>query len=243
MDKLEFPRFGSKAWIKTRLRIGYTPSRESVDKFLFRNKNLLIGDVLDVGGTKSIKSGLFNLNKLINQDKNNIKYLNIDSSTNPDFLCSAEEIPVSDNSFDAIIFSETLEHLENPTKALSEIFRVLKPEGKLIMTTPFMFHLHGAPYDFQRWTKYKISKELINVGFREKALILPLDNAFVVILDIVYQLIDSIKFLKFRSFIGIVLIPIKILVLDFLSTKFLNSNYLKSFSTHYGTIAIKSKYI
>ena len=241
MDLLEFPRFGSKAWIKTRLRIGYTPARECVDKFLFRNKHFLIGDVLDVGGTKIIKSGLFDLNKLVNHQKINIKYLNIDSSTNPDFLSSAEEIPVSDNLFDAIIFSETLEHLENPTKVLREIFRVLKPGGKLIMTTPFMFHLHGAPNDFQRWTKYKISRELVNIGFGESLSVVELDNAFVLILDILYQLIDSIKFLKFRSFIGIILIPFKILVLDFLSMKFLNSNYLKSFSTHYGSIAIKSK--
>ena len=244
MDKLEFPRFGSKAWIKTRMRIGYTPSRESIDKFLFKNKHLLIGDVLDVGGTKNMKSGLFDLNKLINQQNINVKYLNIDSSSNPDFLCSAEEIPVSDDLFDVIIFSETLEHLENPTKVLNEIFRVLKPEGKLIMTTPFMFRLHhvpGIPYDFQRWTKYKISRELFNVGFGELTTVTELNNAFVLILDVIYQLVDHIKFLKFRAFIGIILIPMKILILDFLSIKLKSSDYLNSFSTHYGTIAIKPK--
>ena len=120
--------------------------------------------MLDIGGIKSIKSGLFDLNKLINQQKINIKYLNINSSTNPDFLTSAEGIPVSDNLFNTIIFSKNLEHLDNPNKVLSEIFRVLKPLGKLIMTIAFMFNLHEAPNDFQRWTKYKISRELVNIG-------------------------------------------------------------------------------
>ena len=122
----------------------------------------------------------------------------------------------------------------------NELFRVLKPEGKLIMTIPFMFRLHHT-YDFQRWTKYKISRELFSVGFRESTTVTELNNAFVLILDVIYQLVDHIKFLKLRAFIGITLIPMKILILDFLSIKLKSSDYLNSFSTHYGIIAIKPK--
>jgi len=41
-----------------------------------------------------------------------------------------------DESFDAIILTDVIEHLYNPQKALSEIRRVLKPKGTLLLTTP-----------------------------------------------------------------------------------------------------------
>lgn len=41
-----------------------------------------------------------------------------------------------DNYFDCVIFLETIEHVESPIDYLREIFRVLKPEGILIISTP-----------------------------------------------------------------------------------------------------------
>jgi len=54
------------------------------------------------------------------------------------FFCKAdaEYLPFSDECFDSIVCSEVIEHLENPEKALEEFNRVLRPEGKLIITTP-----------------------------------------------------------------------------------------------------------
>ncbi len=49
---------------------------------------------------------------------------------------SAYGLPYSNNTFDAIVFTEVLEHLEHEDKALREIWRVLKPNGKLVMTVP-----------------------------------------------------------------------------------------------------------
>jgi len=49
----------------------------------------------------------------------------------------SETLPLEDNHFDAVLFCEVLEHLyRNPFAALNEIFRVLKPGGRLILTTP-----------------------------------------------------------------------------------------------------------
>lgn len=50
--------------------------------------------------------------------------------------CSAEKLPFEDNYFDAITAFEVIEHVQNPEKALDEVYRVLKKEGNLFISTP-----------------------------------------------------------------------------------------------------------
>lgn len=45
-------------------------------------------------------------------------------------------IPFKDKSFDVVTMIAVLEHLTNPQEILSESFRVLKDDGRLILTTP-----------------------------------------------------------------------------------------------------------
>jgi SAM-dependent methyltransferase len=62
----------------------------------------------------------------------------------PFYICNVEDgLPFEDNFFDVIILSEVLEHLINPLKALSEIRRVLKNGGLLILTTPNFASLYN----------------------------------------------------------------------------------------------------
>jgi SAM-dependent methyltransferase len=56
----------------------------------------------------------------------------------------------SNNTFDTIISCETIEHIPNPIKALEEIYRVLKPGGKFILTCPNYFNLFGV-WCLYRW--------------------------------------------------------------------------------------------
>lgn len=49
-------------------------------------------------------------------------------------VASASKLPFRDNSFDLILFYETIEHVQNPKECLSEIKRVLKRDGTLILT-------------------------------------------------------------------------------------------------------------
>jgi 2-polyprenyl-3-methyl-5-hydroxy-6-metoxy-1,4-benzoquinol methylase len=52
----------------------------------------------------------------------------------------AELLPYPNECFDVILFCEVIEHLiENPIFALNNLYRVLKPNGTLILTTPNVF--------------------------------------------------------------------------------------------------------
>ncbi|MCB0657284.1 MAG: class I SAM-dependent methyltransferase [Saprospiraceae bacterium] len=51
--------------------------------------------------------------------------------------CDAQAIPFADNTFDVVVASEVLEHVENVPSFLLELYRVTTPGGKLILTTPY----------------------------------------------------------------------------------------------------------
>lgn len=65
-----------------------------------------------------------------------------------DLVCDIVDIPVENNYFDSIICVEVLEHLPDPVIAISELVRILKPGGTLIITAPFSSLTHFAPYHF-----------------------------------------------------------------------------------------------
>jgi SAM-dependent methyltransferase len=69
--------------------------------------------------------------------------------------------------FDLIISTQVAEHVPNPEVYFKECFRLLKPGGKLILSTHGVWDEHGSPYDFQRWTDNGLIRDLKNVGFKQ----------------------------------------------------------------------------
>jgi len=53
------------------------------------------------------------------------------------------QLPVKTEALDCLICLEVLEHVNNPITAAAEIYRVLRPGGILILTTPFLSPYHG----------------------------------------------------------------------------------------------------
>lgn len=63
-----------------------------------------------------------------------------------DIVSDIISIPVQNSSFDSILCSEVFEHIPYPIKAIEEFSRILKPDGKLILTAPFSCLAHQTPY-------------------------------------------------------------------------------------------------
>ena len=70
------------------------------------------------------------------------------------FLCSLDDIPKPDDSYDAIINTQVLMHVEEPQKVLDEFHRILKPGGKLFLTAPQGWGVISAPYHFFNFTEF-----------------------------------------------------------------------------------------
>ncbi len=83
-----------------------------------------------------------------------------------DIVCDITAIPESDASFDAILCTEVLEHVPDPTRALDEFARLLRPGGTLIVTAPFASVVHMAPYYFcSGFSRYWYQHHLHRRGF------------------------------------------------------------------------------
>jgi len=81
------------------------------------------------------------------------------------FLCSLDNIPRPDNTYDAIVCTQVLEHVEFPQKVVHEFYRILKPEGKLFLTAPQGARVHGEPYHFFNFTEYGLASMFKQAGF------------------------------------------------------------------------------
>lgn len=75
-------------------------------------------------------------------------------------------------SYDTILLTDVLEHVPRPSDAMKECHRILRPNGTLIGSCPYLSRLHMEPHDYQRFTKYGLAHLLDNVGgFNQWAII------------------------------------------------------------------------
>jgi SAM-dependent methyltransferase len=82
------------------------------------------------------------------------------------FIGDLGSVPLKDNQYDLVICTQVLEHVEDPTAVLQEVFRVLRENGQLLLTAPLYFEEHEVPHDFFRFTRYGITKLVESAGFK-----------------------------------------------------------------------------
>jgi SAM-dependent methyltransferase len=83
-----------------------------------------------------------------------------------DLVSDITAIPAQADSFDAILCSEVLEHVPEPSRALDEFARLLKSGGKLILTAPFASVVHLAPHHYcTGFSRYWYEHQLPARGF------------------------------------------------------------------------------
>jgi SAM-dependent methyltransferase len=81
-------------------------------------------------------------------------------ATRPDVFADARQLPFATDTINGVILKDVLEHVREPELALAEISRVLVEKGTLILWMPFMYPIHDAPYDFQRFTEHGFRSRL-----------------------------------------------------------------------------------
>lgn len=82
-----------------------------------------------------------------------------------DFICSLDNIPKPDNTYNAVLCTQVLEHVEFPQNVINEFYRVLKPEGMLFLSAPQGREVHGEPYHFFNFTEYGLASLFKQAGF------------------------------------------------------------------------------
>jgi len=81
-------------------------------------------------------------------------------------IAAEGNLPLPDHSVDYVVSFQVLEHVPLPHNYLKEGHRVLKPGGKLFLTTHGLWPYHPTPTDYQRWTRAGLVWELERTGFR-----------------------------------------------------------------------------
>ena len=83
----------------------------------------------------------------------------------PDVIGDAMRIPLRSASIDTVLATELMEHLPSPYGFLMEVARVLREQGTLILSVPFMEPLHEEPRDYYRFTPFSLRLLLEEHGF------------------------------------------------------------------------------
>lgn len=156
-----------------------------------------------------------------------------------DIKSNIYNIPVENESFDYILCAQVLEHLEFPDLAFKEFSRILKKNGKLLLTAPLGQGEHQTPYDFFRYTKYSLK------SFGERyslklSYIKPAGGIFINLEYILWQAKDVLvpfrAFVPLKYFFYIIFLPFKYIsgivfvVLDIFDR---DKNYTNNYSCIY----------
>ena len=124
------------------------------------------GDVLDVGAGESPWRAWL---------RSNVRYTGIDVGNSDEFgmkrnagdivYYDGTVMPFEDARFDAALCIEVLEHTTDPRLLLTEIARVLKDGGTLLLTVPWSARRHHIPHDYHRFTRERLMQLIGQSGF------------------------------------------------------------------------------
>jgi SAM-dependent methyltransferase len=134
-----------------------------------RHAPLAGGRVLDFGAGSAPYRSLFQCAEYVTVD--------LPSSGHPpehkvaELYYDGHSLPFAAEHFDFVLCSEVLEHVFNLDEVLTELYRVLKPSGRMLLTVPFVWGEHESPHDFARYTTFALNDLLRRRGFEVESLV------------------------------------------------------------------------
>ena len=144
-------------------------SRKNLDKFIdyyiSRISNELDGinslKVLNVGAGGTIETYL-------KTKFNFVRSIDVDVNREPDQVidvCDLNQLRDLTFTPQLICMFEVLEHTKNPINAIQNLYEIIDENNYVMLSTPFIFHIHDEPHDFFRFTKYGL--ETLFENFKE----------------------------------------------------------------------------
>ncbi|MFZ6015909.1 MAG: class I SAM-dependent methyltransferase [Patescibacteria group bacterium] len=121
------------------------------------------GSILDLGGGKRFQKWLAPYKSLFNEA--DYKTFDYDSTTGADIVGDIHQIPLPDNSFDSVICSSVLEHVQDPRQAVKEIHRILKPGGAVFVMVPSIYPYHARPGHYPDY--WRFFEDTLNELFKD----------------------------------------------------------------------------
>lgn len=135
-------------------------------RFLAPNLRACHGRVLDVGAGQAPWRELLSQAEYVGLDVESADSFGM--RRQPDVVyydgCA---MPFDSASFDHVMCSEVLEHVPDSAAFMTEVARVLRPGGSLILTVPWSARLHHVPNDYVRFTRYGLERLLRAAGFSQ----------------------------------------------------------------------------
>ena len=146
------------------------------------------GRVLDVGCGNRPYEQLFDASEYVG--------LELDTPENrltktADVYYSGTVFPFEPNSFDSVVCNQVFEHIFEPEAFLREIGRVLKNQGRLLLTVPFVWDEHEQPRDFGRYSSFGLRALLSRNGFEVLELRKTVDD-----IRVIFQMLNAYIFKK-----------------------------------------------
>jgi SAM-dependent methyltransferase len=80
------------------------------------------------------------------------------------------QLPLRNDVADAVVCTETLEHVTDPGPFVTELARVLRPGGRLFLTAPQAFKEHQQPHDYFRYTRYGLALLIDRAGLQAESI-------------------------------------------------------------------------
>jgi SAM-dependent methyltransferase len=143
------PQFFSRSFLTNQVRL-HAPS--------------LSGTVADLGCGSSPYKRFFKQTRYIGLDYPAPTH--VERSKQFDICGDLTCLPVATDRLDGVLCTQVLEHLNDPFQAISEIARVLRPGGKLILSFPFFYPLHDEPHDYFRYSPHGMNILLSKAGLQ-----------------------------------------------------------------------------
>lgn len=137
-------------------------AREGLYNGIMSKASEMTGKLLDIGcGNKPYEDLFTNISSYSGLEITST----IHKSTKADFFYDGTVFPFENESFDSILLNQVFEHVFNPDEFLKEVFRILKPGGKLLISVPFVWDEHEQPYDYARYSSFGLKSIFLKSGF------------------------------------------------------------------------------